>query len=64
MPQNTAAVTSSTDEQRFGREFLDPILEWIGENLDPDQVFPDVVLDEWAANNGWVLAVILGEEES
>lgn len=32
---------------------LDQAIEWINDNLDPDQVFTDNKLKTWAENNGY-----------
>jgi len=33
---------------------LDDALEWIGNKLDPEDVFPDKVLETWAEDNGYI----------
>ena len=64
-------MTTSGEDRRFGLDFLDPILEWIVENLNTaDRVTEaeleywadhsdDYVhvddLDKWAEDNGWIL---------
>lgn len=32
---------------------LERIIDWIGDNLDPQQVFNEGILESWAADNGW-----------
>ena len=38
----------------FAWEFFDQIIEWIGGYLDPDDVFEEKDLREWAENNGYI----------
>ena len=33
---------------------LEQAIEWIASNLNPEDVFPDNVLSEWALRNGFV----------
>ena len=35
---------------------LDDAIRWIGQNLDPDEVFEKDVLDEWIFKQGWILS--------
>lgn len=35
-------------------DVLDKTIEWINDNLAPEDVFSDMPLDEWAAENGYV----------
>lgn len=42
-----------TDQESFGRELLPEIIEWIGSNLKPEQVFMEWQLAEWADANGY-----------
>jgi hypothetical protein len=39
--------------ENLGEHFLDGVVEWIGDNLDPDDVFRGHKLDEWAYDNGF-----------
>lgn len=55
-------------ENEFGRNFLDSILEWIEKNMNPEDVFSEDSLrdwgkdqeewipdpDQWAVENGYV----------
>ena len=34
-------------------DLLENMVNWIGDNLAPDDVFPDTVLEEWADDNGF-----------
>lgn len=45
---------STMDDNKFGKEFLDPIKDWIAENLKPDDVFGHDQLVNWAESNGYV----------
>ena len=38
----------------FGIKFLDDIIDWIGKNLDPEDVFREKLLKEWAESNGYI----------
>ena len=38
----------------FGDEFLDDIITFLANNYDPDDIFDDDVLEEWARDNGYV----------
>lgn len=35
------------------RDLLDVAVVWIGDNLQPEDVFSRDQLDEWAENEGW-----------
>ena len=37
-----------TVEEEFGDRFLDDIIEWISNNFQPDDVFDEEDLHEWA----------------
>lgn len=37
----------------FGEQFLDEIVYWISENLEPEDVFDNNELEAWAEDNGW-----------
>ena len=39
---------------KFGREFFDQIIEWISENLDPEDVFNEDDLIEWALSGEFI----------
>lgn len=34
--------------------FLEDAISWIGENLDPEKVFPKEVLEAWAEAYGYI----------
>ena len=34
-------------------QLLDEIVEWIGDNLCPDDVFSEELLDQWAEDNDY-----------
>jgi len=42
------------EDKKFGAEFLDQIVEWISDNLEPEDVFSAEQLQEWARDNGYV----------
>lgn len=53
-------MPSTKDNEKFrdslfiGKSLLDDALEWIRDNMKPDQVFGDNELGEWANDNGYV----------
>lgn len=46
-------TTTADDDNAFGREVLDQILEYIGANFEPEDVFDEDVLKQWAKDNGY-----------
>jgi hypothetical protein len=38
---------------------LEEAIEWIGNNMSPEDVFSECQLDEWAVDNEWVEAETL-----
>ena len=40
--------------QRFGDKFLDDIIYWIGNQLEPQEVFSNKKLSDWAEMNGYI----------
>ena len=56
------ATTSTTQDSRFlhnvahavfPTSFLDDVVDWIAENLEPSNVFTEEQLAEWAKDNGY-----------
>lgn len=47
-------MSTLEQDKRFGREFLDQIIDWIAANLEPDDVFSLETLLDWANYNGLV----------
>ena len=45
--------TTSGDEQAFGSTFLDQIIEYISDNFEPEDIFDEDVLRQWAKDNGY-----------
>ena len=43
-------------KETIPENLLEEMVEWIGDNLAPDDVFPDTVLEEWAEDAGYVVA--------
>lgn len=37
-----------------GTDLLEKSMDWIGRNLNPDDVFQDQALETWAESNGYV----------
>lgn len=46
--------TLRDDAAIFGDEFFTQILDWIELYMQPEDVFPEPTLNDWAARNGWV----------
>lgn len=42
------------DEIKMSNTSLDNAIEFIGDNLDPDDVFTTKKLEAWAENNGYI----------
>ena len=36
------------------KDFPEVLVTWIGENFDPEDIFTDRELEEWAINHGYV----------
>jgi hypothetical protein len=50
-------MVNAAQEKAFDRDLipsLNQILEWVRENLAPDEVFKSSELSEWARENGFV----------
>ena len=45
---------TDTEYKAFGTFFLADILNYIGENFDPDEVYDATFLKEWILGNGYV----------
>ena len=41
-------MTTTNEDRMFGSEFLQEIIEWIGNNLAPENVFSEADLIVWA----------------
>ena len=41
-------------ERDFGYVFFDDIVDWVGDNLSPHDVFDEKELNEWATDNNFV----------
>lgn len=46
-------MTTMIEDDKFGCEFLDKIVEWIASNVNPEDVFDSNELEEWALDNGF-----------
>jgi hypothetical protein len=44
--------TSVSQDEAFGRDFLDKIVDWIPSKLDPGDVFSEGALIKWAREMG------------
>jgi len=52
-----------TYQYQFGNRFLDNIIDWIKNNLMPEDVFSKNALADWARENGYVHESTLEESE-
>ena len=43
-------------EETIPSDLLENMVQWIGDNLAPDDVFLGTVLEEWAEDAGYVVA--------
>ena len=46
-------MTTQKQDVNFGLEFLEPIVEWISTNLEPQDIFDDKQLGDWAKANDY-----------
>lgn len=47
-------MKNSVDEVKMSHSSLDNAIIWIGDNLDPGDVFSEEKLKDWAEDNGWI----------
>lgn len=47
------AMQPSIQTPKMKDSALDQAIDWISKNLNPDEVFPEKDLIEWAENNGY-----------
>ena len=50
----TTSENSNFADEVFGPYPLDSAIEWIQRNLNPDDVFSNNDLDDWAEANGYI----------
>ena len=41
-------------ELDFGQTFFDKVVEWVADNLDPNDVYDEEYLIDWAETNGYI----------
>ncbi len=41
-------MSTSQQDDSFGRHFLEDIVTWVAENMDPEDVFDGATLEAWA----------------
>lgn len=46
-------ITTTAEDNAFGREFFEQILEYVSDNFQPEDVFDVDVLEQWAKDNGY-----------
>ena len=47
-------MTTVTEDNVFGRDFLERIIEWVAKNLEPEEVFGEKKLEDWAWKNSFI----------
>ncbi len=47
-------MTTERKQKELAYYLFRDVIDWISENLDPDDVFTKEQLDEWANNNDWI----------
>jgi hypothetical protein len=52
-------MITGRENEVFTRELivqypLDEAIKWIGANMNPDEVFTEKQLEDWATNNGFI----------
>lgn len=47
-------MRDSVDEVKMSSSALDNAIDWISSNMNPDEVFDEKSLKEWAESNGYV----------
>ena len=55
------ATTKENDNFRdeiFSRYALDDAIDWINSNLEPEEVFNEKQLENWAIENGYIREVV------
>lgn len=52
--RNRRKEVLQADAAIFGEEFFIQILDWIELYMEPEDVFSETALNDWAARNGWV----------
>ena len=55
-------MATQQQERRFGSEFVDQVIQWVGENCDIEDVFKTLELEQWAKDNGFVKVADLPQE--
>jgi len=50
---NTSTLRSFANTA-IDEEFLQTVVEWVGAHLDPEDVFDEADLENWAINSGFV----------
>ena len=47
-------MTTVAEDNVFGRDFLERIIEWVAGNLDPEDVFEEKKLAGWAQEHSFI----------
>ena len=47
-------MRDNVDEVKMSNTALDSAIDWIADNLDPDNVFSEKKLEGWAEKNGYI----------
>lgn len=56
-------MITMAEEWQFAPDFAEQIRQWIGEHLEPEDVFSEERLSEWAVDHGYALIDWFGDEE-
>lgn len=46
-------MSTTSQDREFGSYFLDDIANWIGQHYNPEDVFDESELIQWALDNGF-----------
>jgi hypothetical protein len=46
-------ITTTAEDNAFGCEFLEQVLEYVSDNFEPEDVFDVAILEQWAKDNGY-----------
>ena len=44
---------SIRDHEEFGKRFLEDVVDFIRDHFDPEDIFDESALEDWAEENGW-----------
>jgi hypothetical protein len=47
-------MVTNSDYASFSSTFCDDIVYWVSSRFEPEDVFSETILDDWAVNNGYI----------